>query len=142
MPARDPQSPLPVDLPPRKPSKALKKAKSGLLQHAAFSAVLALFFIGFNAAFTRDILWFPWPVAALIIIWLVHLQRYSSKAKDLNLDISVLMDEEEDDLLGGPRRSGNGLETDEAEFEFEPKEEQQSYDRARSSRRRQRDWLD
>ena len=113
-----------------------------MLQHAAFSTVLALFFIGFNAAFTRDVLWFPWPVVALIIIWLVHLQRYLSKAKDQSLNISVLMDEEEDDLLGGPRRSESGLEKDEAEFESEPEEEQPGFDRARSSRRRQRDWLD
>lgn len=135
MPGQDPQPPLPLGLTPGEQSKALENSKTGLMRHAILSAVAALFLVGFNAAFTSEIIWFPWPVAALFIIWLVHLQKYLSKAKSQNPSFNVWMDEQ-------PQNPASGREPDANPIEPESLDKQITFDYDQPSRRRRREWLE
>lgn len=135
MPVRDPQPPLPLGLTPGEQSKALENSKTGLMRHAVLSAVAALFLAGFNAAFTSEVIWFPWPVAALLIIWLVHLQKYLSKAKSHSPSFKVWVDEH-------PEASSSGVKLGANPIEPESLDKQITFDYERSSRQRRREWLE
>ena len=135
MPVHDPQPPLPLGLTPGEQSKALEDSKTWLMRHAILSTVAALFLVGFNAAFTSGVIWFPWPVAALLIIWLVHLQKYLSKAKSQNPSFNVWMDEH-------PEASSSGGKLDANTIEPESLDKQITFDYERPSQRRRREWLE
>ena len=135
MPAHDPQPQLPLGLPPAEQKKALKQSKMRLIRHAILSGAVVLFLIGFNAAFTREIIWFPWPVAALFILWLVHLQKHLNKAKTSGLSFNVWMDDEPSGLSGARDRANPGFGPQSAGEPDPP-------DREDSRSRRKREWLE
>lgn len=105
------------------------------MRHAILSAVAALFLVGFNAAFTSEVIWFPWPLAALFIIWLVHLQKYLTKVKSHNPSFNVWMDEH-------PEASSSGGKLDASPAEPESLDKQTAFDYGQPSRRRRREWLE
>ncbi len=142
MPAHVPPPPPPLGLTPVEQRKALEKSKTRLMRHAILSAAVALFLIGFNAAFTRGIIWFPWPVAALFILWLIHLQKHLASTRTDSLSFNVWMDDNPRDVSGGRTRDANGFEKDEADFESELAEEWSRHEDDRPSRRRRREWLE
>ncbi len=141
MPAHVPPSPPSLGLKPRERKKAVQRSKALLVQHAIISAALALFFIGFNAAFTRGLVWFPWPVAALIVLWLYHLHRHLERVRSASQGISAWLD----DAKLNPadfRHLATGGRAPSLNPEMEAAHKQIALDFGESARRRQRQWLE
>lgn len=141
MPARVPSSQPPLGLVPEGQREALQRSKAFLLRHAALSTVMALFLIGFNTAFTRGFIWFPWPVAALIVLWLYHLHRHLEIARGNNQGFSAWLD---DGAVGSmiPRQPvAIGDEELEPHADPQTSPNQIALDFKSPSRRRKRDWL-
>lgn len=141
MPARVPSSQPLLGLVPEGHREALQRSRAFLLRHAAISFVMALFLIGFNTAFTKGFLWFPWPVAALIVLWLYHLHRHLEIARGNNQGFSAWLD---DGTVGSmiprqPQAAGNEEDAPDAGPQTSP--DQIALDFKSLGRRRKRDWL-
>jgi hypothetical protein len=121
--------------------KALQQSKSALMRHAAISTVVALFLIGFNVAFTKGFNWFPWPVAALIVLWLYHLHRYLEQSRGVRQGFNAWLDDGSN-ILGDARLpiAGEGQEEMQG-LEAEQAHRQAALDFGKSKQRRGRDWL-
>jgi hypothetical protein len=141
VPARVPSYQPPLGIVPEGQKEALRRSKAFLLRHAAISTVMALFLIGFNTAFTKGFIWFPWPVAALIVLWLYHLHKHLEIARGNNQGFSAWLD---DGTMGSviprqPAAEGDEEEAPDAGFKTSP--DQIALEFKSSSRRRKRDWL-
>ncbi|KMY68449.1 hypothetical protein AAU61_01900 [Desulfocarbo indianensis] len=105
---------MPAQVPPPRLSQAQARlerrlaahnSRLRLIQHGVLSLLMALFCIGFNVAFLRDSVWSPWPVAGLLLLWLVHLCRYLSLAQSAKQGINVWLDEPDMEFGAPPKKS-------------------------------------
>lgn len=141
MPAHVPPVPPLMGPTARKRLKALQESKSALVRHAVISTVVALFLIGFNVAFTKGFNWFPWPVAALIVLWLYHLHRYLEQSKSVNQGFNAWLDDGSK-VLGDARLPIAGAGQKEMQgLEVDPACSQARLNFGGTKQRRGRDWL-
>lgn len=142
MPAHVPPTPPSMGQSVRERMEAVQRSKTLVVRHAIISSALALFFIGFNAAFTRGFLWFPWPVAALIVLWLYHLHKYLEQAKGASQGFNAWLDDGSSAEGEAGRPINGARQEDVPGFDAEPPHQQRPLDFGEPSRRREREWLD
>jgi hypothetical protein len=141
MPAHVPPSPPRLSPGPRERKEALQRSKTLLVQHAIVSAALALFFIGFNAAFTRGLVWFPWPLAALIVLWLYHLLRHLERVRRASPGINAWLDLNKLDAADYRHLSG-GRDVQSMDPGSNTAHEQTLFNFGQPAQRRKREWLE
>lgn len=141
MPAHVPPSPTPLGASQRERKEALQRSKSLLVQHAIIAAALALFFIGFNAAFTKGLVWFPWPLAALIVLWLYHLHRHLERVRRASRGINAWLDVGKLDAADYHHLTG-GRDIRSMDPGANTAHEQRFLDFGEPAQRRKRGWLE
>lgn len=143
---------MPAQVPPPRLSQAqarlerrlaAQNSRVHLIQHGVLSLLMALFCIGFNVAFFRESVWSPWPVAGLLLLWLVHLCRYLSLAQSAKQGINVWL-EEPDFEMGAPPQKGSPRKPSSPAERWEPMAGQPRPpgDAPGRSRAQRREWLE